>query len=433
MQKIISSLIMLGMLSTPALATKTQLTFWTSSHKTLFPATEQACDAFNESQDKYAVSCIAQGSYRDIVTKAIAAYRAKNHPEMILFYDAGTADMLMSGAVIPAYQVATDADWASYSNGSKSYYQDSNDNLWGQPYNGSTFLFYGNKTKLASVGETKLPETWEQLVRIGKKLKTNGEQCIFSTDLHPWRVIEQFGARHNTALATNNNGYGGLDAEYKITGGLIEKHLTNLLEWRKQGLVSVNKDLKQNHYGKAFDAGDCAMIEASTGGYRKAFDALGDNLMVGLAPMYEGYKRHNQFIGGGAIWVMKGHADKAEGIKAFLDFIRKPEWQILVTEATGYMPMTNDVVVELQKTGATEKPEFGAVEMGLTALNAPTGENSRGIRLGFYPQFRDVFKVEIAKAVDGKKTVAEALRHTQSEGNKLLRRFEKVHKGKKLP
>ena len=428
-----ATLACMAMLGSSAMAETTKLEFWTQENAKLFSAIQATCKAFNESQAKYKINCVQQGHYTDIMTKAIAAYRAKNHPELLMFYDAGTTDLLMSNAVVPIYKIATDAPWDTYSKGAKAYYQDSKNNVWGQPYNGSTFIFYGNKQKLASVGETELPKTWEKLIQIGKKLQAKGEKCIFATDMHPWRIMEQFNARHNIALATKNNGYGGLDARYTLTGGLLEKHITNLVNWRKQGLVSINKDLKQNHYGKAFYAGDCVFMESSTGAYRNALDGLNDNLLVGLAPMYEGYQRHNQLIGGAAIWVMKGHEDKAEGIKAFLDFVRKPKWQKLVVEKTGYMPMTLDVLDALRASGATKTPVFGAVETGIAALNAPAGKNSRGIRLGFYPQLRDIFKVEVAKALDGKKSVADALHATESGGNKLLRRFEKIHKGKQLP
>ncbi len=55
-------------------------------------------------------------------------------------------------------------------------------------------------------------------------------------------------------------------------------------------------------------------------GSAKAFEGKFE-MTVSLAPMYQGHERHNTFVGGASIYIMKGH-DKAEieGAKAFLDF-----------------------------------------------------------------------------------------------------------------
>lgn len=430
MKKLLSAITLVTLLVTPAIAKKT-FEFWTISYGALFDATKSACDAFNESQSEYEVKCSMQGYA--VMTKAIAAYRAKNHPALILGFETNTTDLMMSDAVVPVYKISADAKWDTYPDAIRAYYEDSQGNLWGQPYTASTLAFYGNKKKLASVGVTELPKTWEQLEIVAKKLKANGEQCVFTTDMHAWRIFEQFVSRHNVAVATKENGYQGLDAEYTLMGGLVEKHMKRLAKWRQDGLLSMNEDTKQGKYTKAFNAGDCALMEASVGSYASMYKAQGDNLLFGKPAMYDGYKRHNQFVGGAAIWAMKGHENKQAGVKAFLDFLRKPEWQKLVTEKTGYVPVTTDGIKYLEDKGLIKEPQFATAKLGFALLNMPFGDNSKGIRLGFYDKFRKVLQTEMKKAAAGEKTTTAALKKAQTEGNKELRRFEKINAGKMLP
>lgn len=424
-------IVLIAVLSAPAMA-KQKFEFWTTNFGELFEVTKATCEAFNASQTKWEIKCTMQGSYEEVLTKATAAYRAKKHPALILFYDVGTADLMMSGSAIPAYKVVPDGPWESYAKAAKTYYQDSKGRLWAQPYNGSTLFFYGNKIKLAKIGVHALPKTWEEFEGIAEKLKANGEKCIFATDFFPWYIAEQFSARHNIALATKNNGYGGLDAQYTLTGGLLEKHMANLVKWRKAGYLSLNEDTKQGQQHRAFNAGECVFMEASTGSYGDVVKS-GVPVLFGKTMMYQGYKRYNQFIGGAAIWTMRGHEDKLPGIKAFLDFVRQPKWQQLVSLKTGYLPLTSDTVADMRQRGLLEGNKYGTVQDGFAMLNAPLGDNSQGTRLGFYTQFRKLLQTEMKKAAFGKQTVRQALLKVEKEGNKLLRRFQRVHRGKKLP
>ena len=415
-------------------AQATDIEFWYGNTGDVADAIDNACNTFNDSQTRHTVTCISQGGYEVAMQKAIAAVRSKKHPALIQFFDAGTLDLLLSGAVVPIEEVLPDVDWQGYINGARSYYQASDGRLFSQPYNASTLIFYTNRNQLAKVGVTNLPGTWEEIIDVARKLKDSGHACPFTSDFHPWRVLEQFSARHGLALASQDNGYGGLDTEYLLNQGLIAQHLTNFANWRSEGLVRLNQDTKAGHYQRAFNGGECAMMEASTGSYGAAFKALGDAVVLGLAPMYEGHTRYNTLIGGGSIWIMKGHGDdKIEASRAFLDFLREPETQIVFTKATGYVPVTKDALAYLVQSGRSKQLEFATSELGIESMNKPGTGGSRGIRLGFFVQFRDIFKEETERAFNGEQSMPEALDHAKRRGDELLRRFEQTYQGVKLP
>jgi sn-glycerol 3-phosphate transport system substrate-binding protein len=432
MKALLAAAFVFGTLASPAAAANIE--FWYGSTGTNGTAIEKACEAFNRSQSGHTIKCVSQGSNEATMQKAIAAVRARQHPVLIQFFDAGTLDLMLSGVVEPVAQLLPNVDWNDYIQGARSYYETSKGQLFSQPYNASTLLFYGNKELLAKAGIPALPETYEGVVEASRKLKAAGVDCPFATDAHPWRVLEQFSARHGAAIASKGNGYGGLDAEYVFNKGLTATHLTNLAEWRKEGLLRLDADTKAGKFPDAFTAAECAMVENSSAFYGAAFKALGDKLLVGMAPVYSGQKRYNTLVGGGSLWIMKERdPQEVEGAKAFLDFVRKPEQQIELTRITGNLPVTKDVMQAMKEKGLLADPAFGAVEPGINSMDQPSSENSRGIRLGFYVQFRDVFKEEMQKVFAGQQTVQVALDNAKTRGDQLLRRFEQTYKGVQLP
>ncbi len=412
----------------------TDFEFWYGNTGTIEEAIQANCASFNAAQTEHVVTCVGQGGYETAMQKAIAAYRSGTHPVLIQFFDAGTLDLLLSDAVVPVSEVLPDVDWNSYIGGARSYYETASGALWSQPYNASTLVFYGNREQLASVGVTELPTTWEGVIEVATKLRDAGHECPYATDGHPWRVLEQFAARHGAPVATQGNGFGGLDAEYAFNAGLPAQHLDNLARWRSEGLVRLAADTRAGRFGDAFNAGECAMIENSTGGYSGHLMALGDNLMVGLAPMYEGVERRNTLVGGASIYIMKGHDDdQIAAAKAFLDYLRDPGPQLDFVKATGYVPVTQEALDVLKAEGLTSDPAFAAAELGVGSMDVPGNDYSRGIRLGFFVQFRDIFIEETQKAFNGEKPMQVALDSAKARGDELLRRFEQTYAGVALP
>ena len=176
------------------------------------------------------------------------------------------------------------------------------------------------------------------------------------------------------------------------------------------------------------------MMVQGTGAFGSAYAGLGDNVMVALAPMYEGYERHNTLIGGASIYVMKGHSDdEIAAAKAFLDFVRQPDQQIQFTKATGYLPVTLTALNALKDSGRINDPAFGPVEVGVDSLNQPSNEDTKGIRLGFFTPARDIMIEETTKVFNGDQDMQTALDNSVTRGNELLRRFEQTYQGVDLP
>jgi len=55
-----------------------------------------------------------------------------------------------------------------------------------------------------------------------------------------------------------------------------------------------------------------------------------------------------------------------------------------------------------------------------------SGENTKGYRMGFYVQIRDVENREFSRILSGETTVDDAMATIEKEGNELLARFAKT-------
>lgn len=413
-----------------------EIEFWYGNSGSVEVAIQDQCAAFNAAQSAHRVTCVGQGSYEIGMQKAIAAYRADQHPVLIQFFDAGTLDLMLSEAVVPVAEIMPDVDWADYIPAARSYYETAGGTLFAQPYNASTLLFYVNMTQLQEAGITRMPDTWEEVVAAATVLRDAGHACPFVTDGDTWRVLEQFSARHALPIATRHNGFGGLDAEYTFNTTLAARHLANLAEWRADDLVRIAADTRAGDYTAAFNGGECAMMEQSSGSYAAASAAFGDtyDLGVTLAPMYEGHQRHNTFVGGASIYVMKGHDDdQIEAAKAFLGFLRAPGQQMAFTAATGYVPVTNAGLEAIRAGGAADAPEYLTARLGVASMDQPGTPDTRGIRLGFYVQFREIFMEETQRAWSGSQPMQVALDNAARRGDALLRRFQQTYRGADLP
>ena len=420
---------------TAGAAQAADIEFWYGNTGVVEEAIQSQCEDFNASQSEHQVACVGSGTYEVGMQKAIAAYRTGNAPVLIQFFDAGTLDLMLSDAVVPVEEILPEVDWSNYIAGARSYYETSDGRLFAQPYNSSTLLFYANMTQLNEAGVETMPTTWEEIIAAAEKLKAAGHACPYVINSNnPWNMVEQFSARHGLPLASNGNGFGGLDAEYVLNSTFLAEHLQNFVDWRAEGLIKLDIDTTAGDYTAAFNTGECAMMENSSGSYTGAAKAFGEEyeLGLGLTPMYEAYERHNTFVGGASIYVMKGH-DEAElaAAGAFLDFLRQPEQQMFFTKTTGYVPVTNDVLDAIEAAG--EGQDYPTAAIGIESMNQPGTDDTRGIRLGFFVQFRELLMEEIQKAFNDEQTMQVALDNAKTRGDELLRRFEQTYQGVQLP
>ena len=100
-------------------------------------------------------------------------------------------------------------------------------------------------------------------------------------------------------------------------------------------------------------------------------------------------------------------------------------------QVTGYVPLTRAAYELTAQSGFYKQNPGHEIAVRQLLLNAPTKE-SRGIRLGDFPEIRAILEQELEGAWgDGKVPPKLALDRAAERGNQLLRKFESQHRQKK--
>ena len=106
----------------------------------------------------------------------------------------------------------------------------------------------------------------------------------------------------------------------------------------------------------------------------------------------------------------------------FLSYLTSPEQQYFWHKETGYVPITNAAYELAKEDGYYESTPDA--EVGIQQLTQPGGEWTKGYRLGFYVQIREVMYKEYDNIFSGASSVDEAFAAIEEESNALLDRFD---------
>ena len=420
-------------LAGPASA-QTEIQWWHALPGELGQKVEKIAADFNATQKDYKLVPVYKGTYPEVMTAAIAAFRAKQPPHIVQVFEVGTATMMAAkGAVYPVYQLMKDAgepfDPKSYLAAIVGYYTDTGGNMLSFPFNSSTPVFYYNKDlfKKAGLDPNVPPTTWPEVEAAAKKLQAAGVPCGFTTEWPSWVHIENLSALHDVPIATKANGFGGLDTELKINGPLQVKHLGKLAEWQKTKIFDYGG--RGDSAKPKFYSGECGMTMASSGARLGIVTNMKAEVGISMLPYWPDVRSglQNSIIGGATLWVLRGQkAEDYKGVARFFSYLSKADVQAWWHQQSGYLPIT-PAAYDLSRTqGFYDKNPGADVSIKQMTLNPPT-ENSKGLRLGSFVQIRNVIEEEFESALQGKKTAKEALDSAVARGNDLLRQFEKVN------
>lgn len=408
----------------------TEITWWHAMDGALGGVVDQITADFNASQSDYHLVAVNKGGYEDTMTAGIAAFRAKNQPNIIQIFDAGAATIINAkGAVKPVQDLLEENnvkfDINEYIPGVRYFYADSDGKMIGMPFNSSTPLLYYNKEALAKAG-VDVPKTWQEFEEAAPKLKAAGYTALAQSH-SPWIFFENFMSRHNLQMATGNNGYDSTDVKILYNNDALKDHWKRVKAWKDEGYYG--------YYGRAWGANQDAFVQqqvamwigssGSFGGLRKSaqFDFGTSTLPywkgVGDAPK-------STFIGGASLFAFSGHsAEQDAGVAAFFKFLTKPETQYYWHKETGYVPITTAAYELAKKDGYyKESPD---AEVGIQQLSEEGGEWTKGYRLGFYVQIREVIYREVDKMMNGEETIDAAFNTIEEEANGLLDRFNDTY------
>lgn len=410
---------------------ETEITWWHAMGGALGETVNEIAEKFNASQDDYTITPVFKGTYEETLTAGIAAFRAGEQPNVMQVFDAGAATVIgAKGATVPVQDLLSDNgidfNIEDYIAGVRYFYADSDGKMIGMPFNSSTPIMYYNMDALAAAG-VEPPKTWEEFQSTtAPALKEAGYIPLSQSHL-PWIFTENFHSRHNLPFATNNNGYDGTDTQILVNNDAIKAHFTAVSEWKENGMFEW--------YGTGwgdnqtpFEEGKVAIWLGSSGSFGGLSKKdLPFEFSATLLPYWESVTSEptQTFIGGASLFAMAGKsAEENKATAEFFRFLTSPEIQYFWHAETGYVPITNAAYDLAKSDGHYNRAP--AAEVGIQQLSLPGGDNTKGYRMGFYVQIRDVMNREYGRILTGETSVEDAFATIEKEANELLARFAKT-------
>ena len=429
-----NKLMLAGLLSASVSSTAfaaTEITFWHAMGGQLGETVNQIASDFNASQNEYKITPVYKGAYTETLTAGIAAFRAGEAPNILQVFDAGAATIINApGVAKPVQDVLVESGYPfnanNYLAGVRNFYADNAGKMIGMPFNSSTPVLYYNQDILAKVG-VEAPKTYEELEAVSAKLKQAG-YASFSQSLTPWIMFENFKSRHNLPLADMQNGYDGLPTKIMFNTDDMKMHVEKLKEWSDKGYYKYyGSDWDSNQ--TPFERQEVAMWMGSSGSFGGLRNRVEFELGTTYLPYWESISKQgtHTFIGGAALFALAGHdKQQDQAVAAFFAHLTKPETQMYWHKTTGYVPVTN-AAYELTKDSGyyQESPD---AEVGVLQLSLKDGEWTKGYRLGFYPQIREVMHREFDNIFAGRSSVETSLEKVDLESKQLLKRFARTVK-----
>jgi sn-glycerol 3-phosphate transport system substrate-binding protein len=415
---------------------RTEIQFWYGLGGALGERVQEQVRRFNESQNQYTVNAQFRGGYVEVMTGAIAAWRAGNPPHIAQVFEVGTATMMAAGpAIKPVWQLSQETgiaiDPSRYLAGVRGYYSDTQGRLVSMPHNSSSALMWVNLDAFEKAGITEMPRTWREVRAAAEKLKAaNATPCVMTTTWPTWVMFEQQSAIHDVALAKPANGFEGMNVEMNLGDPFFLKHVQFLLDLQKDGLFRYAG--RDNAAGNLFPSGECAIGFGSSAG-RAQIERDAKFKWASLPLPYHDdviQTPRNGVIGGASLWTLTARnrtPQEYAAVAAFYAFISRPEEDAWWHQVTGYVPLTT-AAYEMSRAQGYYQRNPGA-DAAIIQLNraAPT-PNSQGFRLGGMVEIRNIIQEELEKALQGQQTAQAALEAANRRANVVLRNFERANR-----
>ncbi|MCZ8142056.1 MAG: extracellular solute-binding protein [Acetobacteraceae bacterium] len=433
-----------GLLAAPFIAPsvraqgRTEIQFWYGLGGALGERVAEQVTRFNESQSRFRVNANFRGSYVEVMTGAIAAWRAGTPPHIAQVFEVGTATMMAAGpAIRPTHEllgeVGITLDPKRYLAGVRGYYSDTQGRLVSMPHNSSSAVMWINLEAFEKAGlsTTDLPKTWAQIRAAAQRIKaTNAAEIPISTAWPTWVMFEQMSSMHDVGLASKANGFEGLDAEMNLGAPIFTKHTNMLLEMQREGLfVYGGRDADGF---ASFPAGKAAMSFNSSAGRAQVQREAKFRWASVMLPYHDDVLQspRNGVIGGASLWTLTARnrtAEEYRGVAEFYRFISDVEQDKWWHHVTGYVPLTLAAYEASRAEGFyTQNPGTDAAIIQLSRAE-PT-PNSQGFRLGGFVEIRNIIQEELERGFQGQQNTETLLANANRRANVVLRNFERANR-----
>lgn len=380
---------------------------------------QKMTDAYMAQTPGVTINAIYTGSYADTTTRAITAARGGNAPQLAILLSVDMFALIDEDIILPWDDFIPEAEREAFLGGFyPSFMRNSQTDgkTWGIPFQRSTPVMYYNREAFAAAGldPNAPPATWDELVEMGKTLTLRDA----SGTVTQWGVripSSGFPSWLFTGLVASN-GQDGLANDAGTEVYFNTPEVIGALEY----LVSLANEhgvmepgiLDWGATPRAFLDGQTAIAWTTTGNLTNIRSNATFDFGVAMLPANV---RRGAPTGGGNFYLFDGSSP--EQLQAAVDFVRwatepaqAAQWSI----DTGYVaPRADTWDTDLMRAYAEEVP--GAlVARDQLEFAVPELATFQG------PQITKIMNDNIAAAIVGEKTPAQAMADAQAAADAIL-------------
>jgi sn-glycerol 3-phosphate transport system substrate-binding protein len=355
MRKTILAAALFVLAASPLFAKKTEITFWHSLGFHVKELIEQMSDEFNKTHPDVQVNPIFQGLYDEMQVKMLASAVTRQLPDVaqvqVEFLEPYLANNLVEPLAVSEEDKADVVGlmWELVSR---------NGVVYAMPFAISTEVLFYNEDAFVKAGlnPNKPPETWDELIKYGKKLTqdTNGDGEID-------RYAMMFWTEGFYGLATFLWDFGGklfTDDGKKVI--LTSKEMS--------ATIGLLRDMAFKHRimpykwtdweaGQAFLTGKLAMGIFTSAAISYGEQNLPWKLRIAPVPLVNG--KRTTIIGGSCLVSFSRNKKAKKAINEFMVFMNSRENTIKLHEKIGFIPVRQSALNSLElKAFWKENPNF---------------------------------------------------------------------------
>ena len=289
---------------------------------------------------------------------------------------------------------------------------DAKGKLFALPVALSTPVLYYNKAAFRKAGldpETP-PKTWWEVQLAADKLFDAGSRCPYTTSWPAWVHIDNLSALNGTEVA---------DAKGRLNfNGLVQiKHVALLSSWYKSKFFAYFG--RRDEADHRFAAGECGMLTSTSSLYASLRDNPAFETGVAPLPYYDDVRGAPQqtLADGASLWIGAGKKPaEYKGIARFVSFLMGAEFQVELTRAGGFLPMTP--VARAAAKSKLLKADMAGLDVAYAQLQ---GKGTlRALRVSQIEPVRIIVEEELEAVWANKKPAKEALDTAVLRGNAVM-------------
>lgn len=371
---------------------------------------------FEEQNPDISVNAIYAGNYDDTRIKALAALDSGEPAQLAVMFSIDAYDLIEQELIVPfedVIETEAEQEWLNSFYPALMANGEIEGQTWGVPFQRSTIVAYYNKDMFRDAGldPEKAPETWDEMVEMGKALTTEDHHGLMVPSTgYPYWMFQALAIQNGKELMSDDGTTTYFDDPAVVETLEFWKSLSTEHGIMPEGTVEWGT-LRQ-----AFLEGETAMMWHSTGNLTAVRNDAGFDFGVAMLPANE---RLGSPTGGGNFYLFKDATDEEKrAALELIKFMTAPEQAAEWSIETGYMgvsPAAYETEALQDYTEAFPPALVARDQLEHAVAEFSTFETAR---------VRDGLNSAIQSALTGAKTPEDALAEAQANAERLLRAYK---------